>query len=183
MLKSIARIVAQKPQKRTKKILFSFGTGSIIHVPELGFCVLTCSHAVDGADSIEIESDVLKKTRCKILFQSREYDVAILKAADAIDLPPLSLNANVSTDECLTMIGCGYGRITPQTIVTRVMQKKVTEFSVDVPARKGESGGPLVNKNGVIVGMVKESGKYRTICVNTRLIERVIEVAKSVSNG
>lgn len=134
------------------------GTGFLISADGL---VVTNHHVIDGANSIEVHRGTMIYP-ASVVAQDRANDLAILKSD--VKGRPLSLASARSSqrgDEVLTV---GYplstfagesqkatfGRIN----ATAGLRDDARYLQIDVPIQPGNSGGPLLNRRGEVIGVV-----------------------------
>ena len=157
------------------------GTGFLISGDGL---IVTNHHVIDGANTIEVyQGNTIY--RASIVAEDAANDVAILKT----DMKgrPLSLtSARVSMrgDEVLTL---GYplstlagesqkatfGRIN----ATVGLRDDARYLQIDVPIQPGNSGGPLLNKRGEVIGIVSASLDDEATFARTGAVPQVVNYA------
>jgi S1-C subfamily serine protease len=131
------------------------GSGFVI-APEL---VATCFHVVAGSNYIEV------KTADRILFPAtevaaadRERDLAIIRVKN-LQLPVMALgdSAAVQPGESVIAMGSplGYQGSISEGIVSglRDLDKFGEVLQISAPISPGNSGGPLINYQGQVVGV------------------------------
>lgn len=138
----------------------SLGTGFLIS--QDGY-VLTNHHVVDGADTVKITLSDRREFTAKVIGSDEQSDVALLKI-DAKSLPFLRLaNASLTKPgQWVIAIGSPFGLDHSVTagIVSAVGrsnpyadQQYVPFIQTDVAINQGNSGGPLLNTSGEVVGI------------------------------
>jgi serine protease Do len=138
----------------------SLGTGFIISGD--GY-VLTNHHVVDGADSVKVKLSDRREFTAKVVGSDEQSDVALLKI-DAHDLPALRLGDSnqLKPGQWVVAIGSPFGLDHSVTagIVSAVGrsnpyagQQYVPFIQTDVAINRGNSGGPLLNTRGEVVGI------------------------------
>ncbi len=138
------------------------GVGSGFIVSPKGF-VLTNYHVIEDATRIIVGLQSGEKYRGNIIGVDSETDVAVIKIEAPKDLPTVTLgdsNAAQVGDWVLAM-GSPFGL--DQTVTAGIISKKEREsqhFTVfqrflqtDAAINRGNSGGPLVNMRGEVIGM------------------------------
>ena len=171
----------EKPSPRTKPLrqLAVLGSGSGFMLDDTGLFV-TANHVVEGCERIVIY-ERRKFRAAHIVARSRDDDLAILRAEKSTT-PSLSARAPKLNDRELeadrtTTFAVGFpgGRIRFPTVVRGFVQdtrslfdfrggitlKEVLELSTDSPIGNGASGGPLLNRDGQIVGII--TARYQVI--------------------
>jgi serine protease Do len=145
------------------------GSGFIIN-PE-GY-ILTAHHVVHDAKEIEIRLANRERLRGEIVAADAQVDFAIIKISGAQDFPtvPLSDSDVLKVGELVGSLGHPFGLESSlhMGIVSRRGKRQNTSaafdhIQVDAPANSGESGGPLVNMKGHVVGMLTQASDKGTI--------------------
>ncbi|QWP76038.1 DegQ family serine endoprotease [Lysobacter sp. K5869] len=138
----------------------SIGSGFLIS--QDGY-VLTNHHVVDGADTVTVKLTDRREFKAKVIGSDEQSDVALLKI-DAKGLPFLrSANASLTkAGQWVVAIGSPFGLDHSVTagIVSAVGranpyadQRYVPFIQTDVAINQGNSGGPLLNTAGEVVGI------------------------------
>ena len=138
----------------------SQGTGFIISAD--GY-VLTNHHVVDGADTVRIRLADRREFTAKVVGSDEQSDVALLKIA-ATGLPTLRIgdSKNLKSGQWVVAIGSPFGLDHSVTagIVSAVgranpyaNQRYVPFIQTDVAINRGNSGGPLLDTRGQVVGI------------------------------
>ena len=138
------------------------GVGSGFIVSPKGY-ILTNEHVVEGATRITVGLQSGEKFRGKIVGIDEETDVAVIKIESPQDLPTVHLgdsNAAQVGDWVLAM-GSPFGL--DQTVTAGIISKKEREtpyftsfqrfLQTDAAINRGNSGGPLVNMRGEVIGV------------------------------
>ncbi len=138
----------------------SQGTGFIISAD--GY-VLTNHHVVDGADTVRIRLADRREFTAKVVGSDEQSDVALLKIA-ATGLPTLRIGDSkaLKSGQWVVAIGSPFGLDHSVTagIVSAVgranpyaNQRYVPFIQTDVAINRGNSGGPLLDTRGQVVGI------------------------------
>src|SRR6476659_5002074 len=138
------------------------GVGSGFIVDAKGY-ILTNEHVIDDATRIIVGLQSGEKYRGRVIGIDSETDVAVIKIDPPGNLPTVTLgdsNAAQVGDWVLAM-GSPFGL--DQTVTAGIISKKEREtpyFNVfqrflqtDAAINRGNSGGPLVNMRGEVIGM------------------------------
>jgi len=134
------------------------GSGFIIS-PE-GY-VLTNAHVVSAGDDIRVQLTDKREFKAKLVGADRRTDVALLKI-EAADLPYVKIGNpdSVQVGEWVAAIGSPFGF--ENTISAGIVGAKgrslpaetyVPYLQTDVAVNPGNSGGPLFNLDGEVIGM------------------------------
>ncbi|WP_049620915.1 DegQ family serine endoprotease [Frateuria defendens] len=138
----------------------SLGSGFIISGD--GY-ILTNNHVVDDADEVTVRLQDRRTLTAKVVGSDSQYDIALLKV-DAGNLPAVSLgdSRTLKPGQWVLAIGSpfGFDYTVTQGIVSAVGRnlgsgdQPYTSFiQTDVPINRGNSGGPLFDLQGRVVGV------------------------------
>ena len=134
--------------------------------------ILTAHHVVNEAKDIEIRLANRQRLRGEIVAADAQVDFAIIKINGEREFPvlPLSDSDILRVGELVGSLGYPFGLESSLHvgIVSRRGRRQNTfaafdHIQVDSPANSGESGGPLVNMKGHVVGMLTQASENRTI--------------------
>ncbi|MHA4867325.1 DegQ family serine endoprotease [Duganella sp. PWIR1] len=133
------------------------GSGFIISADGI---ILTNAHVVRDASEVVVKLTDRREFRAKVLGSDPQSDVAVLKI-DAKNLPvvPLASNNDLKVGEWVLAIGSPFGL--DNTVTAGVVSAKgrslpdgnVPFIQTDVAVNPGNSGGPLFNTRGEVVGI------------------------------
>jgi serine protease Do len=123
--------------------------------------ILTNAHVVDGADHVTVKLTDKREFQAKVLGKDKTTDIAVLKI-DAHNLPVVKIgDANRErVGEWAVAIGAPFGF--ENTATAGIISAKarslpdqgyVQFIQTDVPVNPGNSGGPLFNLSGEVVGI------------------------------
>ncbi|OXH89662.1 2-alkenal reductase [Burkholderia multivorans] len=137
----------------------NLGSGVIVS-PE-GY-ILTNQHVVDGADQIEVALADGRTATAKVIGSDPETDLAVLKI-NMTNLPTITLGRSdqARVGDVVLAIGnpFGVGQTVTMGIIsaTRPQPPRNNTFEnfiqTDVPVNPGNSGGPLFNLQGEVIGI------------------------------
>lgn len=136
-----------------------FGAGSGFIVSPDGV-ILTNAHVVQGADEVTVKLQDRREFRAKVLGSDPRTDVAVLKI-DAKGLPvaPIGKSQSLLVGEWVLAIGSPFGLESTVTAgVVSATGRSISDTNVpfiqtDVAVNPGNSGGPLFNTRGEVVGI------------------------------
>ena len=123
--------------------------------------ILTNAHVVSGAEDVVVKLTDRREFHAKILGSDRLTDVAVLKI-DAHDLPFVSLIAPqpLRVGEWVLAIGSPFGFESSVTVGVISATKRslpgdggVAFIQTDAAVNPGNSGGPLINMRGEVIGI------------------------------
>ena len=136
----------------------SLGSGFIVSAD--GY-VLTNAHVVEDADEVTVRLTDQREFKAKVVGADRRSDIALLKIP-AKDLPVVNIgdSSKLEVGEWVVAIGSPFGftNSVSQGIVSAKGRSLPGEdivpfIQTDVPVNPGNSGGPLFNMNGEVVGI------------------------------
>lgn len=140
----------------------SRGVGSGFIVSPKGY-ILTNEHVIEGATRITVGLQSGEKYRGKIVGIDEETDVAVIKIETSQDLPTVTLGDSNSAEvgDWVLAMGSPFGL--DQTVTAGIISKKEREtpyftsfqrfLQTDAAINRGNSGGPLVNMRGEVIGV------------------------------
>ena len=137
-----------------------FGAGSGFIVSPDGV-ILTNAHVVRDAKEVTVKLQDRREYRARVLGSDPKTDVAVLKI-EAKNLPvvPIGKSADLKVGEWVLAIGSPFGL--DSTVTAGVVSAKgrslpddsaVPFIQTDVAVNPGNSGGPLFNTRGEVVGI------------------------------
>ncbi|WP_415764107.1 S1C family serine protease [Paraburkholderia sp. J10-1] len=136
----------------------ALGSGFI--VSQDGY-ILTNNHVVEGADDVTVKLTDGRKFPARVIGTDKAGDVAVLKIAGT-GFPTVKIGnpANSKVGDWVVAIGSPYGL--DNTVTSGIISAKSRQLSedspthliqTDVPVNPGNSGGPLFNLNGEVIGI------------------------------
>jgi serine protease Do len=152
--------------------MHGIGSGFIVSAEGI---ILTNAHVVDGADQVTVKLTDKREFQAKVLGKDKATDIAVLKI-DAHDLPVVKIgDANHErVGEWAVAIGAPFGF--ENTATAGIISAKarslpnqgyVQFIQTDVPVNPGNSGGPLFDLNGEVIGINSQiysgSGGYQGV--------------------
>ncbi|NRO96872.1 Do family serine endopeptidase [Paraburkholderia sp. NMBU_R16] len=136
----------------------SLGSGFIISND--GY-ILTNAHVIDGANVVTVKLTDKREFRAKVIGTDKQSDVAVIKI-EASNLPVVKIGdpQQSKVGQWVVAIGSPYGF--ENTVTSGIISAKgrslpdenYTPFiQTDVPVNPGNSGGPLFNLQGQVIGI------------------------------
>jgi serine protease Do len=158
----------RKPQQEEQ----NRGVGSGFIIESNGF-ILTNAHVVEGATTIYVTLTDKREFKAKLIGADKRTDVALVKI-EATGLPRLTIgdSSKVRVGEWVLAIGSPFGL--ENTVTAGIVSAKSRDtgdylpfIQTDVAVNPGNSGGPLLNTRGEVVGINSQifsrSGGYMGI--------------------
>lgn len=158
---------AQQPDEEVSR-----GVGSGFIISADGY-VMTNAHVVDGADEVYVTLTDKREFKAKIIGADKRTDVALVKIEGA-NLPRLAMgdSSKVKAGEWVIAIGSPFGL--DNTVTAGIVSAKARDtgdylplIQTDVAVNPGNSGGPLINMRGEVIGINSQiysrSGGYMGI--------------------
>ncbi|KQN75417.1 peptidase [Duganella sp. Leaf61] len=186
-LEFFRRFQGQGPRGGQREVpTHGMGSGFIISSDGI---ILTNAHVVRDAREVTVKLTDRREFRAKVLGSDPKTDVAVLKI-DAKNLPvvPLAKTDNLKVGEWVLAIGSPYGL--DNTVTAGVVSAKgrslpddqyVPFIQTDVAVNPGNSGGPLFNARGEVVGInsqiYSQTGGYQGLSFAIP-----IDVATTIAN-
>ncbi len=187
----------QSPRKNTPKKGDSQGeerprgVGSGFIVSTDGY-VMTNAHVVDGADEVYVNLTDKREFKAKVVGADKRTDVAVLKI-EATKLPAVSTGevGKLKVGEWVMAIGTPFGL--ENTVTAGIVSAKARDtgeeirfIQTDVAVNPGNSGGPLINMRGEVVGInsqiLSRSGGFMGISLSIP-IDDALKVADQLRSG
>jgi serine protease Do len=164
------------------------GVGSGFIVGSEGW-VMTNAHVVDGAEHITVALTDKREFKAKLVGLDKRTDVAVLKI-DAKELPTLQVGdvAHLKVGEWVLAIGSPFGLDNTVTAgIVSAKQRDTGEYlpfiQTDVAVNPGNSGGPLINMQGEVIGINSQiysrTGSYAGVSFAIP-IDEAIRVAEQI---
>ena len=148
------------------------GVGSGFILSADGY-VLTNAHVVDGADEVYVTLTDKREFKAKIIGADKRSDVALVKI-EGSNLPRLAIGDSnkIRVGEWVIAIGSPFGL--DNTVTAGIVSAKARDtgdylplIQTDVAVNPGNSGGPLINMRGEVIGINSQiysrSGGYMGI--------------------
>lgn len=168
---SIAKIkdavVVIESYKNGQKI--SQGSGFVYKKEDQKGYVLTNHHVIDGADEIKVVNNNDQSVEAKLLGSDELSDLAVLSIDESavMDVATFAKSEDVEVGDTVFTVGTPLGNEYKGTVTKGILSGKNRLVSVDTTSggfvmevlqtdaamNPGNSGGPLVNVNGEVIGV------------------------------
>jgi S1-C subfamily serine protease len=170
--------------------------------------VLTNNHVVNGSTSISVTIPSTNRTySATVVGTDPTEDVAVIQLADASGLKtiPLGDSGTVQAGDSVVALGNAGGTGGTPAVVTgtvRAVDQTITAsdqgganaetltglIETDAPIQPGDSGGPLANANGQVVGMDTAASSARRFNAGATVafaipINHALSIAQQIQSG
>lgn len=178
-VKSVVTVESNTPkntsvQKTNTNSDNELGSGVVYKTVGDTIFILTNTHIIDQSDDIKITYDDNKTVQAKVVGKDKWSDVAVLKVKlkDG-NIKPLHIgNSNhLVVGESIIVIGNPLGNDFKNTVSKGIISginrlvpvdfdkdnnndELIKAFQIDAPVNPGNSGGPVINKTGDLIGIV-----------------------------
>ena len=147
-----------RPQPPSQGPMQGMGSGFIV---DANGVILTNAHVVADADEVMVRLVDKREFKAKVLGSDKTTDIAVLKI-DAADLPVVKIGnpASMKVGDWVVAIGAPFGL--ENTVTSGIVSAKgrslpgdaaVPFIQTDAAVNPGNSGGPLFNLKGEVVGV------------------------------
>jgi len=168
------------------------GVGSGFIISQDGF-ILTNNHVVEGANEIFVTTTDGKEYPAQVIGADARTDVALIKI-DGKNLTPLPIgdSNSLKKGQWVLAIGSPFGLDSTVTAgIVSAINRDTGEYlpfiQTDVAVNPGNSGGPLLNLSGQVVGVnsqiVSRSGGFMGISLAIPIDEAMRVVAQLKEHG
>ncbi len=192
----LRRFFQQDPRNAPSEPRSGRGVGSGFIVSEDGY-VVTNAHVVNGASEMLVTLDDRHEYTATLIGMDEATDIALLKV-DASGLPVAELgnSDDVKVGQWVLAIGSPFGldHTATQGIVSAVARNLPSGgyapfIQTDVAVNPGNSGGPLFNTDGVVIGVNSQiysnSGGYQglSFSIPINVAKHVVEQLKTTGHA
>ncbi|UTC24228.1 trypsin-like peptidase domain-containing protein [Candidatus Comchoanobacter bicostacola] len=141
----------------------AFGTGVVLS--DDGY-IITNNHVISHANNVVVQTNGGHRAYAQVVASAPDFDIAIVKIDPASREPlrPIQFakTQNISVGDQVAAVGNAFGfdQTYTQGVVSKVdrnisLGSRVQSFTqVDCAVNPGNSGGPLLNKQGELIGIV-----------------------------
>lgn len=158
--------------------------------------IATNFHVIDGATKIDVlvnRNGIVKTYKAKILLSDKTNDLSLLKIEDSSFTPFAYIPYTISTkiaDVGTSVFALGYPmsdvlgeeiKLTDGLISSKTgYQGDITTYQISAPIQPGNSGGPLFNKRGELVGITNAGvpdAQNVGYAIKTSYLKNLVDVA------
>lgn len=136
------------------------GTGFYIHSSGV---LVTNYHVISGAKKISIRSNNGDINQAIVLRVDRANDLALLKSSKS-PVKPIFVASSTSVQKGDEVFTIGYPQVQLQGLDSKIttgiisslggFKGEPNSYQISVPIQPGNSGGPLINNSGLVIGVV-----------------------------
>ena len=168
----------------------SLGSGAIVRGDGI---IVTNNHVIAGSDEVMVQLADRRQFPAKVLLADERTDLAVLKidaAGEKLPVLPLASREALEVGDLVLAIGnpFGVGQTVTNGIISALARTEVGSgvsqyIQTDAAVNPGNSGGPLVDMSGNIIGIntfiVSRSGSSAGVgfAIPAALVQRVVESA------
>lgn len=124
---------------------------------------VTNHHVVQGASRIFITTAAGERVPARVIKENKDIDIVLAKAE--VHGQPVSWGTKKNVDKGDGILTLGYPLLVIQGPEQKATFGRINSYSgirgdpavyqIDVPVQPGNSGGPLISENGVVIGVIK----------------------------
>jgi len=156
---SLHKIEKVATNKKEPKVIDTISTGTGFIISKNGY-ILTNAHVIRGHSNIYAYADK-KRYKANIILVDSDNDIALLKIKGKFNYLPLNLK-KAEVGEDIAVIGypniglqgneikATFGEINSLSGI----QGDIRHYQIDAPIQPGNSGSPLLNMKGEVIGIV-----------------------------
>lgn len=164
---------APDPEAMAKRESTRVGAGIVATREGL---IVTNHHVVDDCSVISVVDTRRQRFTAKLVASDAEHDLALLKAATTFDeTAAFRMDAAVQAGESVTVVGYPLASILGSSepnvsfgyvSATAGVRGDRSRFQISAPVHKGNSGGPILDQSGNVIGIV--SAKLNALAVQKK---------------
>jgi S1-C subfamily serine protease len=158
----LASVAHTSGQQGSGDGLASFSVGTAW--PVASGLAVTNNHVVDGVEQVQLIDVRGTQLTASVVLRNTAHDLALLRVNESGSLPPALPLASDSPRPGSRVFTIGYPRIDIMGITPKLSDGIISSlngyrddpdsYQVSVPIQPGNSGGPLLNMDGAVVGVV-----------------------------
>lgn len=172
------------------QIATPYSTGTGFFLRNAG-CIVTNEHVVNGNREVIIDGALLDRQLVPVSFTDQHHDIALLRFSnDRLPQLPLTISDKVSEGDKVLAMGHPFGLrfSTTSGIISSVSFREggVSYYQHDAALNPGNSGGPLVNAKGEVIGIntfVLRDGQNIGFALPVKVLRQTLEEIKQLKDG
>lgn len=150
--------------------LYSSGTGFVYKTNAISSYIITNEHIIDNSEDVKVLLNDDEEIDAKVLGTNKYADIAVLKVDKKITNNKLKFGESKSTavGDKIFLIGSPMGNEYKGTVSTGIVsgkdvnstvlidekEWKMKSIQIEASVNPGNSGGPLFNMNGEVIGLI-----------------------------
>src|SRR5687767_84175 len=153
-----SKSIIEQYQKAIIQIATQTGTGTGFYIKEYDL-IVTNDHVIDNNAEVTIAGKAFDKVFSRVWYTDRKHDLAFLEPPKGIELPEINLGqySDMKDGDHVVAIGHPYGLnyTATQGVISKVdrIRDGLKFIQIDAAINAGNSGGPLVNMKGEVIGV------------------------------
>jgi len=164
---------------------FSIGTGFYLHDYNL---IVTNEHVVRNNKEVVIEGKGVNRLMRKVRYVDQKYDLAFVQGPDKSELGAVKLHESedYSEGDVVVAVGHPFGLkyTATQGIISNTghQQNDIYYIQHDAALNPGNSGGPLVNEQGEVLGVntfIIQNGQSIGFSLPTKYLKQTLDEFKA----
>jgi serine protease Do len=165
---------------------YSTGTGFYLRDANL---IVTNEHVIQDNRQVVIDGHLIEKQLVRVIYSDPKHDLAFLEAPQQTDLPAVELGVNTRLSEGDPVLALGHPFGFKYTSTKGIISNTAHEINdinyylIDAALNPGNSGGPLLNRDGAIIGIntfvVKDGNNIGFSLPVSYLVDSIKEFEKS----
>lgn len=135
---------------------YSTGTGFYLRDANL---IVTNEHVIQDNRQVVIDGHLIEKQLVRVIYSDPKHDLAFLEAPQQTELPEVDLGTETELSEGDQVIALGhpfgFKFTSTQGIISNAAHEinDINYYLIDAALNPGNSGGPLLDQHGAIVGI------------------------------
>lgn len=161
-----------------------FGSGFFI---ANGKVIATNYHVIEKAATVRIETESKKKFQVEVVARNKANDIALLGHRGPEHKKPLELSTrDHKTGEYIVVIGNPKGlnhTMSDGRISRTPKYGRKKEYQISAPISPGSSGGPVMDKRGIVLGIATSSmreGQNLNFAIPSIYVQKLLDSSKGI---
>ena len=185
--KKVQKYIERKITPHFEEIDFNYNSTGSGFIVGAGKYVITNNHVIKGATQIAVRNGIGQVRDAKVLKVSKKYDLAILELSNSYNASFAIKDSDFENPkEGMDVLSIGYpmtgafGNRKPvitQGIISKVYEDKYGIFLTTTNINSGNSGGPIFDLNGRLVGVTVATLNKEEVYKKTGRIPNAIGIA------
>lgn len=185
--------------KSIDKELINSGSGFVYKIEKNKVYIVTCYHVIENYNDIYVYNNNKKKEKATVLNYDEYTDIAILTIENKLKLKEINIgnSADIKNNDKISTIGTplninnintkanGFIEEKNKNIIisTTHGKSKLDAIELNLSVEGGNSGGPLLDKNNNVIGMMFLKDENFNNKSYAQPINNVMEIVKQLENN